>query len=119
MSKQGNGIVRRITYLLAFRSLGQEPYLKSIYAKFRQKGMTHDGALGVLMHKLLRIIYGMLKSGSNFDAGVDQLNQITPRANEETKEVKAAVQADPARRFQPQSQDAPISNRQRRKRKKD
>lgn len=119
MSKQGSGIVRRMTYLLAFRSLGQEPYLKSIYAKFRQKGMTHDGALGALMHKLLRIIYGMLKSGNNFDAGVDQLNQITPRANEETKEVKVPVKADPARRFQPQSQDAPLSNRQRRKRKKD
>lgn len=119
MSKQGNGIVRRMTYLLAFRTLGQEPYLKSIYAKFRQQKMTHDAALGVLMHKLLRIIYGMLKSGEAFDPGVDQLNQIDPRSNEETPLPKPAAKPDPKRRFQPVSQEAPLSNRKRRQRKQD
>lgn len=119
MSKQGSGIVRRTTYLLAFRTLGQEPYLKSIYAKFRQQKMTHDAALGVLMHKLLRIIYGMLKSGEAFDPGVDQLNQIDPRSNEEAPLPKPGAKADPKRRFQPVSQEAPLSNRQRRQRKQD
>jgi hypothetical protein len=119
MSKQGSGIVRRTTYLLAFRTLGQEPYLKSIYAKFRQQKMTHDAALGVLMHKLLRIIYGMLKSGEAFDPGVDQLNQIAPRSNEESTQPKSAAKEDPKRRFQSMSQHAPLSNRQRRQRKQD
>lgn len=119
MSKQGSGIVRRTTYLLAFRTLGQEPYLKSIYAKFRQQGMTHDAALGVLMHKLLRMMYGMLKSGKPFDPGVDLLNQVDPRSGEETIQPKLETKEDPKRRFQSMSQTAPLSNRQRRKRKQD
>ena len=118
MSKQGSGLVRRATYLLAFRTLGQEPYLKSIYTKFRQRGMTNDAALGALMHKLLRIIYGMLKSGKPFNAGVDQLNQIDPRSGEKSASGEGVVE-DPKRRFQSTSQAAPLSNRQRRQRKKD
>lgn len=119
MSKQGNGLVRRTLYLLAFRTLGYEPYLKSIYAKCRQQGMVHDAALGVLMHKLTRVIYGMLKSGTAFDPGVDQLNQIDPRAEEESGASKQPVKEDPKRRFQAKTPDAPLSSRQRRKRKKD
>lgn len=118
MSKQGSPIVRRELYLLGFRTLEREPYLKSIYAKFRKKGMNHDQALGVLMHKLTRIVYGMLKSGSEFDPGVDQLNQVDPR-EEKTEASVATTKTDPKRRFQPASEKAPISNRQRRKRKKD
>ena len=119
MSKQGNGLVRRTLYLLAFRTLNNEPYLKSIYTKCRQKGMAHDAALGVLMHKLTRVIYGMLKSGTAFDPGVDQLNQTDPRATEESSTAEQLVKPDPKRRFQAKTADAPLSSRQRRKRKKD
>lgn len=115
MSKQGSGLVRRELYLAAFRSLNREPYLKSIYAKCRAKGMVHDAALGVLMHKLVRIIYGMLKSGTSFDAGVDQLNQH--QASSEPKSGRP--EKDAARRFQPPGLSAPVSRSQRRKRKKD
>lgn len=114
MSKQGAGLVRKELYLLAFRCLSSEPYLSSIYAKCRKKGMTHDAALGCLMHKLIRIIYGMLKSGRPFDAGVDQLNQ------ERKVEAPASSQQpknDPAKRFQSPGLDAPLSRRQRKKRK--
>ena len=119
MSKQGNGLVRRTLYLLAFRTISNEPYLKSIYTKFRQQGMVHDAALGVLMHKLVRVIYGMLSSGTTFDPGVDQLNQVDPRTKEETNTLEQPVKEDPKRRFQAKTLDAPLSNRQRRKRKKD
>ena len=81
--------------------------------------MTHDGALGVLMHKLIRIMYGILKSGTPFNPGIDQLNQIDPRSKEEAQEAESIVRDDPKRRFQSVSQDAPLSNRQRQKRKKD
>ncbi|MCB9080162.1 MAG: IS110 family transposase [Lewinellaceae bacterium] len=115
MSKQGAGLVRRELYLLAFRTLQNEPYLRAIYAKQRAKGMSHDAALGVLMHKLCRIIYGMLRSGTAFDAGIDQLNQHQTIRSTKKEEPKK----DPARRFQQPSLDAPISRRQRRERKKD
>lgn len=120
MSKQGSGIVRRELYLLAFRSLQHLPYLRSIYAKFRKKGMVHDAALGVLMHKLLRMIYGMLSSGTTFDPGIDQLNQVDPRGNKtDTGGVGKPTKEDPKRRLQDHSEAAPLSSRERRKRKKD
>lgn len=120
MSKQGSAIVRRTLYLVAFRAISHEPYLKSIYAKFRQKGMGHDEALGVLMHKLVRIIYGMLKSGTSYDPGVDQLNQVDPRQQKEVPaDAETPKKEDPARRFQEKSQDAPLSRRQRKERNKD
>lgn len=120
MSKQGSGIVRRELYLLAFRSLQNLPYLKSIYAKFRKKGMTHDAALGVLMHKLLRMIYGMLSSGTAFNPGIDQLNQVDPRNNQaNSSDAQRSLKEDPKRRWQAPSDSAPLSARERRKRKKD
>lgn len=121
MSKQGSGIVRRELYLLAFRSLQNLPYLKSIYAKFRKKGMVHDAALGVLMHKLLRMIYGILSNGTTFDPGIDQLNQVDPRGKQadDPSNVQELVKEEPKRRLQDRSGSAPLSVRERRKRKKD
>jgi transposase len=118
MSKQGSALVRYTLYLLAFRTLSGEPYLRSIYAKFRRQGMGHDAALGVLMHKLIRTIFGMLKSGTAFDPGVDQLNQIDSRGKEDSSDPEQPAKEDPKRRFQPRTQDAPLSSRQRRQRKK-
>jgi len=115
MSKQGAGLVRRELYLLAFRTLNKEPYFKAIYAKAKAKGMAHDAALGVLMHKILRIIYGMLISNTPFNAGVDQLNQHQTDVESKPQKKKKNT----ARRFQPVSKVAPVSFRQRRKRKRD
>jgi len=113
MSKQGNGLVRRELYLLAFRCLDNDSYLRSIYAKHRQKGKSHDSALGVLMHKLIRMIYGMLKNNSPYDPGVDQLNQQETKSPEANLEP---VKEDPARRFQSEGLNAPLSRRQKKKR---
>jgi transposase len=115
MSKQGAGLVRRELYLLAFRTLNKEPYLRAIYAKSRAKGMVHNAAIGVLMHKILRMIYGMLISNTPFNVGIDQLNQHQVADKPKEKRQKK----DTSRRFQPPSMAAPISGRQRRKRKKD
>jgi transposase len=115
MSKQGAGLVRRELYLLAFRCLTTEPYLRAIYAKSRAKGMAHDAALGVLMHKLIRIVYGILKSGTLFDAGVDQLNQHQTTKPAKVEEKKKEL----VRRFQAPSTLAPLSRKQLKERKKD
>jgi len=120
MSKQGSAIVRRELYLLAFRTISHEPYLKSLYAKAKKQGRVHDDALGILMHKLIRIIYGMLKTNTAFDPGVDQLNKIDPRTKEDKIESASDQNSRRAEnRLQAPGLNAPISARQRRKRKKD
>jgi hypothetical protein len=116
MSKQGAGLVRRELYLLAFRSLSNEPYLKAIYAQARAKGMVHDAALGVLMHKLIRMIYGILKHGKPFNAGIDQLNQ---HQTSFPKKISKHKQKEAVQRFQSPSLHAPISSRKRKQRKMD
>lgn len=116
MSKQGAPIVRRELYLLAFRSISTEPYLKSVYAEARAKGMSHDAALGKLMHKLVRIIFGILKHRKPFDAGIDQLNQKDNRPKKHTQNTEKAPHAQ---RFQNPSAQAPVSKKQRKQRKKD
>jgi hypothetical protein len=116
MSKQGAGIVRRELYLLAFRSLQNLPYLKSMYLAAKAKNMTHDAALGVLMHKLIRMIYGILKHNKPFDAGIDQLNQ---QDNLQKREDIKREKTPKAERFQPPSLNAPLSRKKRKERKKD
>lgn len=116
MSKQGSPLVRRELYLLAFRTINQDDYLRSIYAKRRNKGMEHDAALGVLMHKLLRIIYGMLKNNKPYNPGTDQLNQASKKEGQDKQTEAVRAKRDALRRFQEESPDAPISQRQRKKR---
>lgn len=116
MSKQGAPIVRRELYLLAFRSISTEPYCKAIYAEARAKGMSHDAALGKLMHKLIRIIFGIFKNQKPFDAGIDQLNQKDNRPKKQTENTTKTPHAE---RFQNPSTQAPVSRKKRKQRKKD
>ena len=68
-------------------------------------------AIGVCMHKILRIIYGMLKNNSPFDPEIDRKNREKSSAKEKT-DAK-----DSKRRYQEIDVSAPISRRQNKKRK--
>ena len=67
-------------------------------------------AIGVCMHKTLRIIYGMLKNQTAFDPQID----IRNRQRIEDKVSTPTV--DKNRRFQDFDPQAPISRRQNKKR---
>ncbi len=67
-------------------------------------------AIGICMHKLLRIVYGILKSGKPFNANIDQANML--------KKFVVEKSAQPVTgRFQPMDKNAPVSARQNKKRK--
>lgn len=114
MSKKGRGEIRAVLYMAALSGIKFNPILKSIYARQRARGMKHYQAMGVVMHKLLRIVYGILKNKTNFDPGVDEKN--TSKAAEKQKEKKEQIEKK--QRYQSQSMDAPISRRTANKRKK-
>jgi len=112
MSKQGRAEARAILYMVAFSALQFNPLIAEVYHIQRSKGKCHMDAMGVCMHKVLRIVFGMLKNNQPFDANIDRKNQIrsTPKENK--------VSENKARRFQPDNdEDAPISRRQYKKRK--
>ena len=67
--------------------------------------------MGVCMHKILRIIYGMLKNNTTFDPNIHQQHQQKNQQNSTQSELNKK------RKLQPFDQDAPISRRQLKKRK--
>jgi hypothetical protein len=79
--------------------------------KHQQRGKHKMAAIGICMHKILRIIYGMLKHNQAFDPEID----ITSRQ----RSVRTKSDIPPentTRRFQDYDGKAPVTRRQRKKR---
>lgn len=111
MSKKGRSEPRRILFMVALSAVKSNSLIVEIYQKHLAKGMERMAAIGICMHKILRIIYGMLKSNTTFDSAIDKKNQQRS-ARKLNKPVK-----DKNRRYQEFDSNAPISKRQRQKRK--
>jgi transposase len=119
MSKKGRGEIRSILYMSALTGIRCNSILKQVYARSRAKGMKHYQAMGVVMHKLLRIIYGVLKNKTTFDVAVDQKNtRIAEQRLKEEKTKKETAKEQKKYRYQSVSIDAPLSNRAVQKRRK-
>lgn len=114
MSKKGRAAIRGTLYMCANTAVMFDPHLKSIYAKHRAKNKSHKQALGVIMHKMLRIIWGVLSSGKAYDHKTDATNQEknNPKErNSQDKELKTK------RRMQEFDGEAPVSRMEAKKRK--
>lgn len=111
MSKRGKKEPRQILFNVARFAVVNNPYIKEIYAMHLQKGISKMAALGAVMYKILRIVYGMLKNNKAFDPEIDRANRA--RHNSVDNQNKP----DYRRRYQPMDIKAPISRRQIKKRK--
>jgi len=114
MSKQGSPLVRSILFMVSMNAIVHNPLIKEIYDAARERGMVGYAALGLVMHKILRIIYGMLKHRMPFNPEIDrQYRTRHPQQDE-------PVPSNPStgnRRFQSYDATAPISHRQNKMRK--
>jgi len=121
MSKKGRGNVRALLYMASFTGIRCNPILKQIYHRFRAKGMKHYQAMGVVMYKLLRIVYGILKNQTPFDLIIDAKNienaKTKQEENKEKKKVDVKLNKEKKFRYQNNVVDAPISRHQAKKRK--
>lgn len=113
MSKQGNKEARNILYNVTLTALRDNPLIREIYACHLKKGMKKKKAIVACMHKILRIIYGMLKNNEHFNAEKDMTNSKKMLKNNQPEKKLISK----LRRYQAVDSDAPISNRQYRKRK--
>jgi transposase len=111
MSKQGRKEPRRILFMVAIAAIKHNPLIRSIYKQRIEKGMAKMAAVGYCMHKILRIIYGMLKNEAVFDPEIDRKN----RAKNIQRRNK--TRPDKNRRYMAYDDKAPVSRRQRNKRK--
>jgi len=115
MSKKGRATMRAILYMCAMSAVRYDQHMKATYQKHRNKGKTHKQALGVIMQKLLRVIWGVLTTKTEYNATIDQKNQST--SSQATVQNNENKERDEKRRFQEADPDAPISNKQTKKRK--
>ena len=111
MSKQGRKEPRHILYMIALSAIQHNPLIRQIYEKHQQQGKHNMAALGVCMHKILRIVYGMLKHNKPFNPQIDIANR---QRSARTKNGRPAKET--YRRFQDYDTKAPVTGRQRKKR---
>ncbi len=111
MSKKGRKEPRHILFMVTLCAIQSNPLIRSIYLEHVEKGMSKMAAIGACMHKILRIIYGMLKHNKAFDPEIDRQNR------DKTSQRKKTSSKDKNRRYQDFDSKAPISRRQERKRK--
>lgn len=111
MSKKGRIAPRQILYMVAMVAIQSNPLIREIYEKHTEKGMEKKAALGVCMHKIIRIIYGMLKHNKPFNPEIDRKNREKQNTQGEKK-----ICRDKSRRYQTHDAKAPISRRQAKKR---
>jgi len=113
MSKKGRGQLRAALYMAGLAAVRYNPIIKATYARFRAQGMKHYQAMGVVMHKLLRIVFGILKTKTGFSVQVDKKN-IERSAEKQrdtiSKENENKNQKEQKKhRFQQRTTAAPIS----------
>lgn len=112
MSKQGRKMPRSILFMAVLNGIRTDSYIQRIYHRELKKGKCKMSAIGVCMHKLARIVFGVLSNNTPFDPEIDKQNQMRSKAKKEIKTDKTD-----SRRFQKEDMQAPISRRQTKKRK--
>lgn len=122
MSKKGRPEIRAALYMCCLSSIRSDEHMRQLYARFRAKGMNHYQAMGVTMHKMLRIIYGVLKNQNEYNPLIDIKNiesaeQKKEEVETQIKELKLERKRK-IERFNDTKKDAPISRIAAQKRKK-
>lgn len=108
MSKKGRSVPRSILFMAVLTSLRTDNHIRQMFDYYvQEKGKCKMSAIGILMHKVTRIIYGMLKSKTEYDENVDKANQDIGRILRRKPNME-----NKARRFQEYDSKAPISGRQ-------
>ena len=113
MSKKGRREPRLILFNVARTAINCNPLIKEIYEKHVKRGMSKMAAIGCVMHKILRIVYGMLKNNQNYNPEIDKRNR------EKSVPKKISVKYTKTRRYQLYDKQAPVSRKQNKKRKEE
>ncbi len=110
MSKVGRKRPRTMLFNAVFGGIRANPILKRTYDKCIKAGKAHKSAMGVCMHQLLRIVYGVMTSGESFDIEIHNKHKekgdtsksavvVTLKPVEMADEYSAPISAKEARRL--------------------
>ena len=67
LCKIGNPHLRKAMYFPALSAIRYSPQIQALKAHFLERGKHKMQIVGIIMHKLIRVVYGVLKSGKPFD----------------------------------------------------
>jgi transposase len=67
LSKIGNRNLRKVLYMPALVARRYNPLIRTFCERLLAKGKSKMATIGAAMHKLLRMVFGVLKSGQPFD----------------------------------------------------
>jgi transposase len=67
MCKIGNARLRQALFMPSLSAIRCNPIIRAFYERLLAAGKSKMTAIGAAMHKLLRLAYGVLKSGQPFD----------------------------------------------------
>ena len=107
--------LRASLYMPALAAVRSDDHLRAAYHRLRSDGKHHDVAIVAIMHKLLRIIFGVLKHGVPYDAARDVENSTAHCPGHSPAEQKR-FELKAKRRYQTLTRDAPITRKQHRTR---
>jgi transposase len=68
ISRAGHGLMRRALYMPALVAARHNPLVRVFSDRLRATGLAPKAVVGACMHKLVLLIYGVLRSGVPFDA---------------------------------------------------
>jgi transposase len=117
MSKQGSKNMRKILFNIAKGAITYNPLITEVYEKRISHGMAKMAAIGVCMHKILRIIYGILKHKQEYNPLIDKQNCERSKEKQQEKQQQENANIDKNRRYQEFDVKAPISRKQTKKRR--
>lgn len=110
MSKQGSSRMRALLFMITLNAIQHNPVIAPLYARMLAEGKQKMVAVGISMHKTLRILYGLLKHRRPFDPEIDRRHRAQRRA----EQPSAAYERK--RRYQPYDASAPVSRRAKKRR---
>ena len=77
LSKKDNAKLRAALYMPALSAKRSSPTFQAFADRLHDNGKSKMAIIGAVMHKLIRVIYGVLKSGKPFDQNL-YLSHLTP-----------------------------------------
>jgi transposase len=78
LSKTGNARVRKALFLPAMTAKRYNPIVRSFCLRLASHGKSKMQIIGAAMRKLIHIVFGVLKSGQNFDPNHELLLNSAP-----------------------------------------
>lgn len=131
LSKRGSSTARSILYICAGVGKRHCSHLGNIAAEKYSQGRKHVDVVCIVAHKMLRVIYGMLTSGTLYDPGIDVANGARKAPSKVVSGAKTVIaENEPLEQGEIVSNTesdesvglakkdlAPLSNHERRKRK--